>query len=305
MAHEISKLRLKDLEIFDDVARSKSIREVARRMRSTPGQISKAVQNLEKTLGTKLFKRSVAGVLLTGEGTELLNVIRDVLNDCERIEAVLAGKRQAPLSRTLAIAGTAFLNTHFTTPVVCRGAKLWPTTTFRFLDLAPDQMVATGMRGAFDLAVYHSALSWPKSWFVKKLGASRWSLCARTDHPLAKRPSLKQVLEYRFVLPAYWTSEGLVHGNDHFPVPMSKRQIGFETATADAAIPILLETDQLAFLPEILIKRSVAAGDLRRVRVQDLPDVKRDLFLSAKADSVPASIFEQLKELLSEELSQT
>jgi DNA-binding transcriptional LysR family regulator len=302
--NEIAKLRLKDFEILEEVSRSKSIREVARRMRSTPGQISKSIQNIEKVLGTKLFKRSVSGVLLTGEGAEIQKTVQEILAGAERIEKVLSGQENAKLNRILAIAGTAFINTHFTTPVVCRASDLWPTTTFRFLDLAPDQMVATGMRGGFDLAVYHSALSWPSSWFTKKIGKSRWMLCARASHPLSKRPSLKQVLEYPFVVPAYWTSEGLLRGNDHFPVPISKRRTGFETATADAAIPILMETNQLAFLPEILVKTAIESGKIKVLRVNDLPVVQRDLFLSAKADSVPANLFEHLRANMAKALSQ-
>jgi len=222
--------------------------------------------------------------------------VQEILANAERIENVLSGKQNTGVNRMLAVAGTAFINTHFTTPVVCRSSGLWPTTTFRFLDLAPDQMVATGMRGGFDLAVHHNPLSWPNSWVTKKIGKSRWVLCARADHPLSKRPTLKQVLEYPFVLPSYWTSEGLLRGNDHFPIPMSKRQTGFETATADAAIPILAETNQLAFLPEILVKAALESGKLKALKVIELPMVQRDLFISAKADSVPAALFENLRE---------
>ncbi len=79
------------------------------------------------------------------------------------------------------------------------------------------------------------------------------------DHPLPNRPSLKKVLECNFVLPTYWTAEGLVRGNDQFPIPIAKRKAGFETATADAAIPILLATDQIAFLPDLLVRPMIQA----------------------------------------------
>lgn len=65
MLGEIASIRLRDLEIFAEGARARSIREVARRLLSTPSQVSKAIQNLERLVGTKLFKRSVAGVVLT------------------------------------------------------------------------------------------------------------------------------------------------------------------------------------------------------------------------------------------------
>jgi DNA-binding transcriptional LysR family regulator len=150
------------------------------------------------------------------------------------------------------------------------------------------------LRGGFDLAVHFNALLWPSTWATKLIGRSRWILTARPSHPLPKRASLKQILEYSFVIPTYWTSEGLAKGNDQFPLPISKRKAGYETATADAAIPILIETDQIAFLPELLVKPFIEAKKLREVRVDELPVIEKDLFLSAKSDVVPDAIFKGL-----------
>jgi DNA-binding transcriptional LysR family regulator len=94
----------------------------------------------------------------------------------------------------------------------------------------------------------------------------------------------------------------LTRGNDHFPVPLNKRKIGYETATADAAIPILLTTDQIAYLPDILVRPLVDKGELREVRSGDLPPVERELYLSAKSDSVPAAVYNRLLSEMSEKL---
>lgn len=68
MNEAISSIKIRDLEIFLEVSRAKSIREVARRLNTTPGNVSKTIQHLEAKLGTKLYKRSVSGVLLTAQG---------------------------------------------------------------------------------------------------------------------------------------------------------------------------------------------------------------------------------------------
>ena len=302
MLSEIAAIRLRDLEIFQEVARAHSIREVARRIHSTPGQVSKSIQNLEKMVGFKLFRRSVSGVLLTSHGTELQAIVQKLLESSDKIENLVAGRGKAKGSKFLAIAGTSFLNTHFTTPLICRFAKEWGSTLFRFLDLAPDQIVAVGLRGGYDLAVHFGALSWPGTWTTQRLGKSRWTLCARVGHPLAKRPSLKQILEFPFVIPTYWTAEGLMRGNDQFPLPVAKRKAGYETATADAAIPILMETDHVAFLPHILVQPFLKSQQLRELRTEDLPLVEKDLFLSAKSDSVSAKIFQGLVDKMSASL---
>jgi DNA-binding transcriptional LysR family regulator len=302
MLNEIAGIRLRDLEIFEEVARARSIREVARRLDSTAGQVSKSIQNLERLVGTKLFRRSVSGVLLTSQGKDLQEIVHELLESGAKIESLVSNRNKAKFAKVLAVAGTSFLNTHFTIPTTCRFAAAGNSTVFRFLDLAPDQVVSVGIRGGFDIAVHYGTLNWPNTWVTKRLGKSRWVLCARLDHPLPKRPSLKQVLECSFVVPTYWTSEGLVHGNDQFPLPISKRKSGYETATADAAIPILLNTDQIAFLPNLLVRSFIQSQDLRELRVEDLPAIEKEMFLSAKSDVVPDSVFQGLSAKMSEQL---
>src|SRR5205823_4500901 len=109
------------------------------------------------------------------QGTELHAIVQELLASGERIESLLSGRSKTKFTKTLAIAGTSFLNTHFATPIVCRFAKLTPTT-FRFLDLAPDQIVAIGLRGGFDVAVHFGSLSWPSTWATRSLGKSSWTL---------------------------------------------------------------------------------------------------------------------------------
>jgi len=290
---EISSVRLRDLEIFNEVARARSIREAARRLGSTSGQISKSVQNLERLIGIKLFRRSVSGVLLTSQGSEMQSIVQEVLDNSQRIEQLAHGGSRR-LAKNLAIAGTAFLNTHFITPIVCELSASMPEMAFRFLDLAPDQIVAAGLRGGFDLAVHFDPLSWPSTWETRPLGKSSWKLCARPEHPLRARPPLKQILEYPFVVPTYWTSEGLITGNDRFPLPFSKRRRGFETATAEAAIPILFKTDHVAFLPSVLVDSYLKSRQLREIKCHEVEPVERKLFLSAKSDTVPHLVFQRM-----------
>ena len=94
MLNELASLRLKEFEIFVEVIRAKSIREAARRMNSTSGQVSKTIQNLEKRLGAKLFRRSAAGVLPTNQGKELKALVETLLETGEQIEGLVSDKKQ-------------------------------------------------------------------------------------------------------------------------------------------------------------------------------------------------------------------
>jgi DNA-binding transcriptional LysR family regulator len=295
---QLGPIRIKDLQIFNEVSRAKSIREAGRRLNLGSGQISKSIKLLELRFGLRLFKRSSSGVLLTDLGVELLKVSEEILANGQKMELLLTGKKGAVPKQSLAVASTAFLTTRLVAPAISRLAPQFADTNFRFLDLAPDQLVPAGLRGAFDCAIHLGKIPWPTTWECAHLGKIVWSLCVRAKHNLTHRPSLAAVLEHPFVVPTYWTQEGLARGNDHFPISMTKRKIGFETATADAAIPILLHTDQVGFLPSILTAPLVKKGQLRELNVADISAVKKDLYIAGRADTVGDRFFKKLTETL-------
>jgi DNA-binding transcriptional LysR family regulator len=299
---QISSIKLKELEIFLEVSRAKSIREVSRRLNLTPGQVSKVIQQLESKLGVKLYRRSVSGVLLTAEGSELLDIARDIAANSEKMKHLLAGHGKISFKKAIAIASTSFLNTYLVAPSASQLTDAKNSVSFRFLDLAPDQLVPVAFRGAFEAAVHYGKILWPATWISSHVGKSDWVLCGRFKHPLPKHPNIKQVLAYSFVIPTYWTQEGLVKGNDQFPVPLSKRKAGFETATADAAVPVLLETDQIAFLPRILVRELLAKRALREIICPEIEPVERDLFFSVRSDLVPDSMFKAMTAQLGKNL---
>src|SRR4051812_41162751 len=83
---QVGAIRLKDLQVFTEVSRAKSIREAGRRLNLTSGQVSKAVQLLEARVGIRLFQRSTSGVLLSDAGAELLRVCEEILASGQKME---------------------------------------------------------------------------------------------------------------------------------------------------------------------------------------------------------------------------
>ena len=88
---QFESIKIKDLQIFHEVAKAKSIREASRRFGLTSGQVSKCVQALEKKLRQRLFKRSTQGVLLTDTGAEFLIMVEEILSTSQKIEGLIEG----------------------------------------------------------------------------------------------------------------------------------------------------------------------------------------------------------------------
>ncbi len=292
----LGELKLKELEVFQAAARAQSIREVARRMKSTPGQISKIIKNIERKVQARLFLRSSSGVVLSESGTQMLGNCEAILANAYQMESI----HRKDNKRVLGIGSTPFLVTYLVATRIVELFESRPEYNLRFHDFAPDQMVNSGLRGAFEIAVHFGKVDWPATWISKRVGVIEWKLCARAGHPLKKNPSREEVLRYPFVFPTYWTSEGLQKGNDNFEIPISQRILGYETSTADAAVPIILGTNQLGFLPGPLVQPLVASKVLKTIQMKGAKKITRDLYVSAKTDVIKASVYEAICTKLAE-----
>lgn len=289
----LDSLRLKDVSLFLDLAKSGSIRELGRQRNESPGQISKAIRSLELRLGQPLLKRSAQGVTLTPYATEIVSAMEGIRRQQDRLEGLSVSRTH---QKHLSIATTSFLSSHFAPALLGALAEHEPETQFRLIDLAPAQFIQVALRNGFEICLHLASLDWPRTWTSIEIGKIEWQLVCRKDHPLAKKPSAKDILNYPFVYPAYWTNEGLREGNDNFPVPIRKRIRGIETATATSAAQVVAYTDQIAFLPHLVTRELVEHGILRVVSHPSHRTVAQPLFLSVKSDAIKQKNFSWLKE---------
>jgi DNA-binding transcriptional LysR family regulator len=74
---------------FNEVARCRSIREAARRLKVSPSAISRQIKDLEQTLGESLLARMPGGLRLTAAGEAVAYHASHVLNNLERMRTSL------------------------------------------------------------------------------------------------------------------------------------------------------------------------------------------------------------------------
>lgn len=103
-----------DVRTFAEVARSRTVRAAAKVLGVHHSTVSRRIENLEKTMETRLFDRRPEGYALTEAGERLVSVARSVaveLSDVERQIAghdnVLTGKIVTTMAEPLAIYGFA------------------------------------------------------------------------------------------------------------------------------------------------------------------------------------------------------
>ncbi len=104
--------RMKALTTFIEVAKAESLSAVARDEGVTPAMVGRRIDQLEETLGVKLFKRSTRKVTLTPEGATFYEDSHRVLTDLRSAEEALTAGAKSAAGRLIVTAPTAFGRKH-------------------------------------------------------------------------------------------------------------------------------------------------------------------------------------------------
>ncbi|MEO8374923.1 MAG: LysR family transcriptional regulator [Sphingomonas bacterium] len=104
--------RLEMLRTFVTVADQASFAEAARRMRISPTAASRAIAELEHSLGTALLRRTTRSVRLTEEGAAYLERCRAALADLDDAALALRGDRAIPGGTLVVTAPVTFGRLH-------------------------------------------------------------------------------------------------------------------------------------------------------------------------------------------------
>jgi DNA-binding transcriptional LysR family regulator len=300
---DIAKTSVSDLELFMALVRSGSLRGVARRHKTEPAQISRLVKKFEARLGVKLFARSASGLRLTPAGQVAQQTIANVLAEWGELNH-LHDPGSAPTQlRNIRFASVNYLATRVLSSVVSELQQSNLGYLYQLIDMPPDQFVAAGLRGAFEVALHTDELDWPKSWQTTPIGSIRYGLFAAKNHPRIKsKAHVADIKNEDFVYPLYFSADALTEGVDHCPLQLKKRRRGVGTSTAEAAMELTARTEQLSFLPELITREKQELDILQLVNVYEWPLVKKTVYLSVHTDSVSEKLYVLLRKALAQRL---
>jgi len=191
--------RLRALQAFVRVADLGSLSAAARSLSTTQPTVSKLVAALEASLGARLFERSPARVLLTGEGVRFLDSARRLLDDYDEAVAALDASTREPQGRVRISAPVALGELHLH-GLMLQALQRYPRLEIdlmlddRFVDPVEERFdltVRIGARVPPDLVARQLAL-WPRylvasSDYVRRHGdPADWGDLVR--HPFLRYP---------------------------------------------------------------------------------------------------------------------
>jgi DNA-binding transcriptional LysR family regulator len=277
----LGELKVRDIVTAVAVARLRSLTAVARELRTTPSQVSKAVARIEAQVERPLFARSSRGVVVTDEGSRLLPHLMAVVSE-------LQAAHRGGLDREslIPIAAPSYLLLLLAVAV----ARAEPRLRIQLMELASSSIRARASEGVFDVALFFGRGAMPPGWLVKPVGEVRKGLFAPPE--LAKRlgpgpVSEDDLRDIPFITPISTPSDPLLMVDDECPIPITERKAGHQTATLINALELASLSPQLVFGPVIAARNHVLRGALVEIPVKGWK-VSEPVYIGCREDRVLA-----------------
>lgn len=286
---------LQKLVAFKAIAESASIRKASQVIGIAQPALSRSMQILEADLGIKLFKRSVHGVMLTGEGELLLEYSRRLLKDAEDLQVRLrAGANE--ISGIVTIGTFASIAIYLWPKILSHLRWKYPALQIHLKTNEDDYMEKLA-NGELDLIV--DAEPRPASNMLSVvLYRDRFNFYAKSEEPYESLPLIfveRSFDENGKTIADYLRANG--RGSAASPYDLDS----FETVKA-----LVLEGVGVGIMPERVAKDAVGKGLLTHASIQSFPaagfgshKVCATIRLEDKKDRRIMSIVNEMKRLLS------
>jgi DNA-binding transcriptional LysR family regulator len=203
-------VELQQLRGFLAVAKTASITEAAQQLRLTPSSVSVQIKKLEQQLGVRLFDRAKKGLILTGSGKILLEIVVPAMESLRRAE-VMVKDTAGELTGNIVIA-TVYDIKQYYLPLLAGFAKTHKKVNLTMLTRDNTEILSLVASGQADFGMARTNPP-SKQFLTRHLISPRPCLVLPQDHFLysKKKISLHDLRDCRFVfLPRNTTSRRLV-----------------------------------------------------------------------------------------------
>jgi len=266
------RLRLKDLHTLEAVAEAGSMAKASRQLALSQPAISKAISDMEHTLGVPLLDRSVRGVGLTEHGRVLVNRTRIIFDEVR--QGIMEIERLADPAQGGVQIGTIEPVSPVLSDIVCRLTKRHPRITFGITVGDTDMLVRKLRERTLDVVLTRwNAMTQADDLVAEPLYTSTLVIMADKNHPLAnaRRLNVPDLMQERWALspPDSFFGRIVVELFQRKKLPLPRNTV---TTTSIFMRLNLMATGQfLSVLPTTILKHRSNQAWLRALKV-DLGD---------------------------------
>ncbi|WMC11465.1 LysR substrate-binding domain-containing protein [Oceanimonas pelagia] len=199
--------RIDAMRAFIAVTTEGGFTHAARRLNTSPQQISKQVSQLEERLGVRLLNRTTRKVHLTEAGSRLVLHARQILDDIDDMENQLGNLQQSARGQLRISAPVSFATLHLT-PLLHDFQLAYPAVD---IDLQLNDRKVDIVEEGFDIALRIGRLK-SSSLIARRIAPVRLVMCASPAY-LARHgtPRHPEELQGHRYLHYHYMEEGLGH----------------------------------------------------------------------------------------------
>jgi DNA-binding transcriptional LysR family regulator len=262
------RVTLKQLTVFDAVARLGSIKAAAEEISLSQSATTMSLQDLERNLGVELFRRYKKRLTLNENGRRLQPRARSLILQVKEIESV--SSLASSLMGRLKVAASTNVG-GYVIPALCRD----------FLAIHPDVKISLKTGGivdtigmvesmACDIGLIETPVHRP-SLVSKRLGSYSQAIFASPEHPLAgrERVAIDELRDQSWFVPSISSivrTTVLLELGDRF----GTLNIRFECDAVEALKNAVKGSPALSCLPLLAVENDIAAGTLTEIHVPEL-----------------------------------
>lgn len=283
--------------IFYYVAKSKSFTQAAARLFSNQPNVTRAIKNLEISLGCVLFVRSRQGVTLTPEGKKLFEHIKIAFEHIEAGEDEIASSKSMQQG-VVTIGSSDIALRCMLLPVLKEYKKLYPGIRIKVSNYSTPEALSALKDGLVDIAtvtLHSEAPAALKSSVIKTIEET--AVCGRAFSELyGKKLTLAEIAEYPLISLAehtktyeFYSEFFMKHGVVFSPT--------VEAATADQILPLVTNDLGIGFVPMQFFEQYKNTTDIYRLNLkEEIP--KRSICLIKRTDISLSIAAKKLEEMI-------
>ncbi len=184
------RFTFKQLRYYDAALRFGSIARAAEDMNISQSSITAAIDLIEATVGTPLFRRIPAkGIVPTDTGRAVGDQVAAFLEQCQAFDAGLAGLETDPAG-TLRMACYAPTAPYVLPPLLTRISSLYPAIRIELREGDMEQISDLLLSGEVEMAITYRRTLRPNQPFLPLFRARPFALLPATS-PLCAKPALR------------------------------------------------------------------------------------------------------------------
>ncbi|MFW2368898.1 MAG: LysR family transcriptional regulator [Desulforhopalus sp.] len=272
-------MKLDQLRTFQKVALTGSFTKAARKLFLTQPAVSQQVKALEDTYGVKLFDRKKKTIELTPEGRALYSKINVLLNELKDIEKLFEDLSEYDIGR-IDIASTAIFSTYFLPRAMGSFNKKYQGIDLELHTGNSHKVITKLLEGGADFGFGGVVKSEPDIQY-KLIHQEPFVFVVGAEHPLVNRSriTVEDLKPYPFIWREHGTlirrkMEEMLGGNQSSAIFNNV----IEVQNVETVKRLVEEGYGVTIIPEIAVRREIAAGWLREVHLAGL-DLKASYYL--------------------------